>query len=128
MQERRAVNARRTLLIVAAVALVVRLILLWVRGDYIVYDEGYYLLLARSLRAGHGFTLNGLPHVSLSPLQPIVVAVMSLTGLPDLWASRTLAALSGALLVYPVAYLARECFGPRTAAPAASCVAVAPGL
>ena len=55
-----------------------------VRGDYIVFDEGYYLLLARSLRAGHGFALNGLPHVALSPLQPLIVAGLSMLGIPDL--------------------------------------------
>ena len=37
---------------IAILALVVRLALMFVRGDYIVFDEGYYLLLARSLRAG----------------------------------------------------------------------------
>ena len=82
-------------------AFVLRVLLLVARGDYIVYDEGYYLLLARSLRAGHGFALNGLPHVALSPLQPVLVALASAAGAPDLWASRLLAALCGALLVCP---------------------------
>lgn len=106
----------------------VRLLLLFVRGDFIWYDEGYYLLLARSLRAGHGFMLNGLPHVALSPLQPLLVAALSLTGLPDLWASRVLAASCGALLVLPVAVLAERWFGQRGAVTAALFTAVFPAL
>ena len=60
----------RWLWLVVVAALAFRLVLLMARGDYIVYDEGYYLLLARSLRAGHGFTLNGLPHVCLLYTSP----------------------------------------------------------
>jgi len=120
--------SRRTIWIVAGAALALRLVLLWVRGDYIVYDEGYYLLLARSLRAGQGFTLNGLPHVALSPLQPLVVAALSFSGLPDLWASRLLAAICGALLVMPVAALARRWYGDRGAVTAAVFVALCPAL
>ena len=121
-------NASRRIWMIAAGALALRLLLLWVRGDYIVYDEGYYLLLARSLRAGHGFALNGLPHVALSPLQPLVVAALSFTGLPDLRASRLLAAVCGALLVVPVAALARRWYGDTGAVTAAALVALFPSL
>ena len=119
---------RRALALIAAGALAVRLILLLARGDYIVYDEGYYLLLARSLRAGHGFALNGLPHVALSPLQAVLVALASAAGAPDLWASRILAALCGALLVFPVAELARLAGGDRAVLPAAVLAASSPAL
>jgi 4-amino-4-deoxy-L-arabinose transferase-like glycosyltransferase len=122
------VTARRALWLVALGALALRLAMLLGRGDYIVYDEGYYLLLSRSLRAGHGFTLNGLPHVALSPLQPVLVALLSLAGVPDLWASRLLAAVCGALLVFPVAALARLAGGPRAGLPAAAFAAVSPAL
>jgi 4-amino-4-deoxy-L-arabinose transferase-like glycosyltransferase len=122
------VNERRRIWAVAAGALAVRLILLFARGDYIVYDEGYYLLLARSLRAGAGFTLNGLPHVALSPLQPVLVALASVAGMSDLWASRLLAAVCGALLVVPVAALARLAGGEKAALPAAILVAASPAL
>src|SRR5215212_8635078 len=108
-------DTRRSLVFLVSGALFLRLALLWLRGDYIVFDEGYYLLLARSLRAGQGFTLNGLPHVALSPLQPLVVAGLSFLGIPDLWASRLLAALCGAALVIPVAVLAYRWFGRRGA-------------
>jgi hypothetical protein len=122
------VNGRRSLWLVVLAALALRLVLLVARGDYIVYDEGYYLLLARSLRAGTGFTLNGLPHVALSPLQPVLVALISATGLPDLWVSRVLAAVCGALLVVPVAVLARLAGGARAALAAAVLTAVSPAL
>lgn len=121
-------NQRRTLWWIAIGALALRLVLIVARGDYIVYDEGYYLLLARSLRAGHGFALNGLPHVALSPLQPVVVALLSLLGIPDLWASRLLAAVCGALLVLPVATLAERAGGSRAVLPAALFTAVSPAL
>ncbi len=121
-------NARRTLWLIALAALALRLVLMLARGDYIVYDEGYYLLLARSLRAGHGFSLNGLPHVALSPLQPVLVALLSSAGLPDLWASRLLAAACGALLVFPVAALARRAGGAPAEAVAAGLVAASPAL
>jgi 4-amino-4-deoxy-L-arabinose transferase-like glycosyltransferase len=93
-----------------------------------VYDEGYYLLLARSLRAGHGFALSGLPHVALSPLQPVLVAALSLLGMRDIFASRLLAAVGGALLVLPTAALARRWFGPRGALCTALLVALFPSL
>jgi 4-amino-4-deoxy-L-arabinose transferase-like glycosyltransferase len=121
-------RTQRALVLAVAGALAVRLLLLVARGDYIVYDEGYYLLLARSLRAGHGFALNGLPHVALSPLQPTLVALASAAGVPDLWASRVLAALCGALLVLPVAALARLAGGEKAAVPAAVLTAASPAL
>jgi 4-amino-4-deoxy-L-arabinose transferase-like glycosyltransferase len=122
------VSGRRALWLAALAALALRLALLVARGDYIVYDEGYYLLLARSLRAGQGFTLNGLPHVALSPLQPVLVALASAAGVPDLWASRLLAALCGSLLVLPVADLAGRAGGPRAALAAAAFTAASPAL
>ena len=121
-------SPRRPLFLVAVGALVLRLALLIARGDYIVYDEGYYLLLARRLRAGHGYALNGLPHVALSPLQPVLVALVSAAGVPDLWASRLLAAVCGSLLVLPVAALGRVAGGRRVAFTAAMLTAASPVL
>jgi 4-amino-4-deoxy-L-arabinose transferase-like glycosyltransferase len=123
-----AVSDRRRLWLLVALALLVRAVLLAVRGDYIVYDEGYYLLLARSLREGHGFALNGLPHVALSPLQPLLVAALSAVGMDGIFASRLIAAVSGGLLVLPTASLARRWFGPRGALATALFVALFPSL
>jgi 4-amino-4-deoxy-L-arabinose transferase-like glycosyltransferase len=121
-------SAKRPLLAILAAALVARLGLMILRGDYIVYDEGYYLLLARSLRGMHTFALNGLPHVALSPLQPVVVALVSAIGIPELWVSRLLAVLAGALLVLPVAALGERIGGRRAGLGAALLVALAPAL
>jgi len=119
---------RRALAALIAGGLAVRLVLLLLRGDYLVYDEAYYLLLARALREGRGFELNGLAHVALSPLQPVAVAALSLLGLPDLLASRLLGAASGALLPLPVAALGSRLAGPRGGVLAAALVAFAPAL
>jgi len=122
------VTPRRTVWAIALGALALRLALMFLRGDYVVYDEGYYLLLSRSLREGHGFTLNGLPHVALSPLQPLCVAALAFLGLGDLWASRLLGAVCGALLVVPVAALAGRWYGARGATFAALASALLPTL
>ncbi len=121
-------SERRRITLILALALLVRAVLLAARGDYLVYDEGYYLLLARSLRAGHGFALNGLPHVALSPLEPLLVAALSVLGTGEIFASRLIAAVSGALLVLPTAALARRWFGPRGALATALLVALFPSL
>ncbi len=121
-------SERRALALTVAAALVVRVALMVLRGDYIVYDEGYYLLLARSLREHHAFLLNGLPHVSLSPLQPVLVALAASLGIDDLLASRGLAALTGALLAVPVAALAGRLAGGRAGLAAAVLTAASPAL
>ncbi len=113
---------------VVAAGIVARLVLLVVRGDYLVYDEGYYLLIARSLGSGEGYALNGLRHVALSPLLPVVVAALSLLGMPDLWASRLLGAAAGALLPVPVAFLGTRLAGPRAGLLAAALTAASPAL
>ncbi len=66
--------------------------------------------------------------MALSPLQPVLVAALSALGVPDLWASRLLAAVCGALLVVPVADLARRAGGPRVALAAAAFTAASPAL
>lgn len=121
-------STRRALGWIALAAFALRVLLMVARGDYVVYDEAYYLLLARSLRAGHGFALNGLPHVALSPLQPVLVALLSAAGLPGLWASRLLAVVCGALLVFPVAALAERAGGPRASVVAGALTAASPAL
>jgi hypothetical protein len=113
---------------VCVAAFLARLVLLALRGDYLVYDEGYYLLLARSLGSGDGFRLNGLPHVALSPLQPALVALLSALGAPALWASRLLAAAAGACLVFPVGALGAMIGGPAAGLASAIVVAAAPPL
>lgn len=120
--------SRRALAIIVAAGLVLRGVLLVWRGDYLVYDEAYYLLLARSLAAGEGFRLNGLAHVALSPLQPVLVAAAALLGANDVWTSRLLGAVTGALLCLPVAALGERLAGRRAGLAAAATVTLVPGL
>lgn len=97
---------RLALVVVAAFA--VRAVLIWLRGDFLDYDEAMYLLLARNLSRGVGFTLNGLPHSALGPFVPAATSALAgLFGLELLVAQRLLAALSGALVLVPVWYLLR---------------------
>lgn len=119
---------RRSVWLIAAAALAVRLVLLIWRGDYIVYDEGYYLLLSRSIASGEGFSLNGLPHVALSPLQPLLVALLTLPGTSDIWVSRLLGALCSAALVVPAMSLTGRLSGPRAALVTGVFVAASPAL
>ena len=121
-------DARRLLLGIAAVALSLRVLLMLARGDYVMYDEGYYLLLSRALVAGEGYRLSGLAHVALSPLQPVVVAAIAFVGVPILVASRLLAVATSALLVLPVEAIGRRLGGERVGLAAAALVAAAPAL
>lgn len=121
-------DERRLLAGIVVLALALRVLLMLARADYVMYDEGYYLLLSRALLAGEGYRLSGLPHVALSPLQPTVVAAIAFLGVPVLVASRLLAVAAGALLVLPVAAIARRIGGPRVGLAAAAFVATAPAL
>ena len=124
-------SARTALLLAAAVAaaLIVRGTLLWLRGNYLDYDEGMYLLLARSIGQGEGLTLNGLPHLALGPFVPAATAAIAgLFGLSLLVAQRLLSALAGALLLIPVWHLLRRTAGSRIAWIAVSLLAVWPTL
>jgi hypothetical protein len=97
---------RLALAVIAAFAL--RAVLLWLRGDFLDYDEAMYLLLARNLAEGAGFSLNGMPHSALGPFVPAATATLAgLFRLDLLPAQRLLAALSGALVLVPVWYLLR---------------------
>ncbi len=96
------------LALAVVVGFAVRGLLLWLRGDFLDYDEAMYLLLARSLSEGDGFTLNGMPHSALGPFVPAATATFAgLLGLDLLVAQRLLAALSGALVLVPIWYLLR---------------------
>jgi hypothetical protein len=117
------------LALAVVVAFALRAVLLWLRGDFLDYDEAMYLLLARNLGDGAGFTLNGLPHSALGPLVPAATAGLArLFGLELLTGQRTLAALSGALLIVPVWYLLRRQGDGRVAWIAVALVAVWPAL
>ncbi|HEX7122721.1 MAG TPA: hypothetical protein VF178_10165, partial [Gemmatimonadaceae bacterium] len=108
-------STRGRLTLLAISALAIRLVIFAARGAFIGFDEGYYLLLARNLWSGHGYTLNGLPHVVFSPLYPVLTGGLArLTG--DLiWAGRLVSAIASAALVIPTFYLARRIADERSA-------------
>ena len=114
--------------VIALLALVVRALAFLGRGDYVAYDEAWYIILGRNLIEGRGYTLAGLRHVSLSPLYPVVVGgTDALTG-NGVLAGRILACVFGALLVFPGYFLFRRMGGHRVAAVAALFIAVLPAL
>jgi hypothetical protein len=109
-------------------ALALRLVLFIGRGDYIAFDEGWYLLLARSLLEGNGYALSGLRHVALSPLFPIAAGAAHTVVGDIVWAGRLVAALASALLIVPCWFIFRRLAGQRTALLGVATVAVMPSL
>jgi hypothetical protein len=106
-----------SMLAVVAAALVVRGTLLWLRGDYLDYDESMYLLLGRSILAGDGLSLNAAPHTALGPMLPLASAAIGrFLGNDLLLAQRLLSTIAGTLLLVPVWILVRAKAGERIAA------------
>lgn len=109
-------------------AFILRLALLSTRGDYLEFDEAFYLLIARSLLSGNGLAFNGLPEIAFPPLPALLLALFQkLTG-AMLAPSRIASALFGALLVVPVHRACRWWLGRRAALVAAACTAVSPTM
>jgi 4-amino-4-deoxy-L-arabinose transferase-like glycosyltransferase len=109
-------------------AIVLRLIVFTSRGDYVAFDEGWYLLLGRSLFDGDGYTLSGLRHTTLSPLFPVLAGAMG-TLLGDIiWGGRLVAALAAGLLIVPCWHLFHRLAGRQAALIGCLLVAVMPSL
>lgn len=119
-------RARVGLIAVGAVAL--RLILLLGRGDYLAFDEGFYLLLGRSLLTGDGYSLVGIPHTALSPLFPLLAGAAGVVLDSWVWGGRIVAAVAAGLLVLPAWAVFRRLAEPRVAFTATLLVAVLPSL
>ncbi|UCF20385.1 MAG: hypothetical protein JSU87_02975 [Gemmatimonadota bacterium] len=114
---------------VVAAALLVRGLFVWLRGEYLDWDEAMYLLIARSFLEGGGPQLNGLPHTALGPFVPLAsAAVARLTGLELLVAQRAISALAGAGLIVPVFHLLRHEASDRVAWTAVSLLVAWPAL
>lgn len=87
-----------------------KLYLLSQRSLYIDPDEGYYLILARNLLNGNGYTFNGLPNIIFPPLLPMVIAFFySFIGNLQL-SLNIITALSGTLLGLMVYLISRKKF------------------
>lgn len=119
---------RRFVAYAVAGALVLRLVLMWARGAYVSFDEGYYLLLGENLWSGRGFTLSGRTHVTFSPLYPVLAgAVGKLSGSP-VWGGRLVSVVASALLLLPAYALFRRAGGRTIARPGVVLLAVVPSL
>ncbi|HEX6940633.1 MAG TPA: glycosyltransferase family 39 protein, partial [Longimicrobiales bacterium] len=125
---RGAPSGPRALLALTAGAVLLRVLLFFGRGDFVAFDEGWYLLLGQSLWAGNGFRLTGLRHTALSPLFPVVAGGVAAVAGDPVWAGRTVAAVAGGLLVLPCWSLFRRLAGRRTAWLGCLVVAVMPSL
>lgn len=112
----------------AAGAIALRLLLFLGRGDYVAFDEGWYLLLGRNLMAGDGYMLSGLRHSVLSPLFPVLSGMVDLVIDNPVWAGRIVAAVAGGLLVVPCWFLFLRFGGRITAIIGCLLVAVMPSL
>lgn len=109
-------------------AIVLRLILFLGRGDYVAFDEGWYLLLGRSLMHGDGYSLIGIPHVTLSPLFPALAGLVGTLIGDWVWGGRLVAAVASGLIVFPVWAIAARLAAPRIAFGAAALAAALPSL
>ncbi|MFO7894463.1 MAG: hypothetical protein R6U63_12075 [Longimicrobiales bacterium] len=118
----------RPVLLIAAGAVLLRLLLLLGRGDYLAFDEGWYLLLARSLFTGDGYSLVGFPHTALSPLFPVLAGAAGAVLDSWVWGGRLVAAVASGLVVLPAWAVFRRLAPERTALVAAALVAVLPSL
>ena len=98
------------------------------RGDFLEFDETFYLLIARSLLAGDGLTMNGLPQIAFPPLSALVDAGLGLLSKNLLVISRVASCLMGAATIFPAAALARRAFGDTERILTALLVAVMPSL
>jgi len=112
------------LVLVFILALFLRLLHMLLRDGYMDFDEAFYLLLARNLVEGKGYTLNGLPHLSFSPLLPLFLAAYRLILGTFAGATKIVAIFFGAALIWPMYLLNKEWFGRRCAFYAATTAAL----
>ena len=127
-EDRRTPETTRLVVLIVASAVLLRLVLLLGRGDYLAFDEGWYLLLARSLYTGEGYSLVGFPHTALSPLFPILAGAAGVVMDSWVWGGRIVAAVAAGLVALPAWAVFRRLAPERTALIATALVAVLPSL
>jgi len=91
---------RQTIIIIAlaVAAFSLKFYLLDGRFLYLDPDEAYYLILARNLIVGNGFTFNGLPNIIFPPFLPLLIALFYLIGQSFQYSLFIITALSGTLI------------------------------
>ncbi|MFX0133341.1 MAG: ArnT family glycosyltransferase [Candidatus Hodarchaeota archaeon] len=94
-----------SVIIVVLFAILIRLILMHFRANFLEYDEAYYIILAKNLSIGKGYILNGLPHVNNFPLFPIMIGLFSFVISDLIWSSRIITAIAGGTVLIPIYYL-----------------------
>ena len=127
-EDGRTPHARRLVVLIAMCAVLLRVLLLLGRGHYLAFDEGWYLLLARSLYTGDGYSLVGFPHTALSPLFPILAGAAGVVMDSWVWGGRVVAAVASGLVALPAWAVFRRLAPERTALIATTLVAVLPSL
>lgn len=123
-------NGHRVLLIILAVALVLRALCAILFNGEIDTEGTEYARIAENLLSGRGYVGMATEGVQLvfPPLFPLLIAGLSmLIGDPET-AGRTINIIFGALLVLPVYGIARRLFDERVGLGAAALVAVHPYL
>lgn len=115
------------LLVPLALGAALRVGLAW--SDHVISnDTAAYLESGRSLLDGEGYSRYGLPQLHFPPVTPVLLgAAWDLTGDPEV-AFDLVVVVSGLLLIFPVAALARRLGGDLAGLAAATAVALAPGL
>ncbi len=115
------------LLVPFALGAALRVGLAW--SDQVINnDTTAYLESGRSLLDGEGYSRYGVPQLHFPPVTPVLLgAAWDLTGDPEA-AFDLVVVVSGLLLIFPVAALARRLGGDLAGLGAATAVALAPGL
>ncbi len=118
----------RWLLVIAAVALVIRLLWLWTHGAVIENEGAAYARLAENVFAGNDYVSNtGGRNTIFPPLYPIAIGLVAfVVGNAEL-AARLVSLVSGVALIWPVYGITRY-LGGRRCALIAACLAAASGV
>ena len=113
MNPRKISNETRILIVLFLLGITFKGFLLWQRSNYIDPDEGYYLLLARNLVSGNGYTINGLSNIMFPPLLPLLIALFYFVFHNLQISLGLITAVSGGLLGLVIFKICRSKFSPR---------------
>ena len=117
-----------SLVLFISVVILLRLLLALELPRIIKWDEADYVLLARNLLAGQGFTTGNQTELHFAPLYPAIVGAFYFVFRDLERASDFAYALFGGLMLWPVFLLARKTYGERTAWLSVIFLAVFPSL
>lgn len=89
-------------------------------------DSYYFLMLARSIRAGTGYTIRGMAHYKYLPGYPLLIALFSYIFRDYAWTAGIIAALGGVFSLLFTYLLGRELFNDLTGLMGAAILAFQP--